>query len=159
MQIGLIYYSYSGHTAQVMTQLEHQLNQAGQEVSKLALEPREPLQLSALSAALKTQPVIDKYDRLILGSPVHGGRMSAPMRTFLEKSETLEGKPVAFLLTHFFPRKWGAVQTIAAMEALCQEKGAQVLGHADVTWLSLGRRKQIHESIDELATLITIKIL
>jgi len=154
VRIGMIFYSYSGHTAQVINQLEFQLSQTAVQVTKHALEPQEPLQLNALTVALRTLPEVDEFDALILGTPVHGGRMSAPVRTFLEETKALEGLPVAFLLTHFFPRKWGAVQTVAAMKTFCQSKGARVLGSADVTWLSLGRKKQINDCIEQVEKLL-----
>ncbi|MBG0786773.1 MAG: flavodoxin family protein [Anaerolineaceae bacterium] len=157
MKIGVIYYSYSGHTALVVDQLVTNLNASGADVSKIVLEPEGPLQLSAITVPLKTQPDVSGFDVLILGTPVHGGRMSAPMLAFLEKVPTLEGKHVAYLLTHFLPRKWGAVQTIEVMKGLCWERGAKILGSADVTWLSLGRKKQIQAAIEEIKGLVAGK--
>ncbi|QRN84557.1 flavodoxin family protein (plasmid) [Chloroflexota bacterium] len=155
MKIGVIYYSYSGHTALVVDQLVTDLNESGAEVSKIVLEPESPLQLSAITVPLKVQPDVSGFDVLILGTPVHGGRMSAPMLAFLEKIPTLEGKQVAYLLTHFFPRKWGAAQTIEVMKGLCWERGGKILGSADVTWLSLRRKKRILGAVEDIKTLLT----
>ena len=53
------------------------------------------------------------YDVYILGSPVHGGRISAPMRTFLTETDDLNGKSCILFVTHFFRHSWGADQALA----------------------------------------------
>ena len=154
MKIGVVYYSYSGHTALVVDQFVAEMKEAGEEVSKIVLEPEGPIQLSAIAAPLKALPDVSSFDVLVMGTPVHGGRMSGPMLTFLETVPTLEGKHVAYLVTHFFPRKWGAAQTIEVMEGLCWEKGAKILGGADVTWFGLGRKGKIADAIQKLQKLV-----
>jgi len=154
MKIGVIYYSYSGHTALVVDQLVAAFIEVGDQVEKVALETLSPLQLHTRTAPLKAIPDVGEYDALILGSPVHGGYMAAPMRSFLDSVRTLEGKPVAFLLTHFLPRKWGAIQVIEVMEGLCWEKGAKILGSADVTWFGLGRKGKISDAIHQLQKML-----
>ncbi len=157
MKIGVVYYSYSGHTAQVVDQFVADLSASGADITKMALEPEGPLQLSAVTVPLKNQPDISGFDILVLGTPVHGGRMSAPMLNFLENVSTLEGKKVAYLLTHFLPRKWGTVQTVEVMEGLCWEKGAKILGKADVAWFGFGRKKKISNAIAKLKELVAEK--
>ncbi len=56
MKIGVIYYSYSGHTKLVVDQLVMVLKGSGADVSKIVLEPENPLQLSAITVPLKEQP-------------------------------------------------------------------------------------------------------
>lgn len=157
MRVGVVYYSYSGHTALLVARLVSELSRVrGGQVREIPLEPEGSLQFNAISVPLKSMPTIEECDALILGTPVHGGRMSGPMRTFLEDISSLEDLRVAFLLTHFFPRQWGAVQTAEAMDALCREKGAEVLGSADVTWFSLHRENQINACISHIASLLEI---
>ena len=146
MKIGLIYYSQTGHTGLVAGQLVSALENAGHQVKTVPL--------SATQASIKEMPSIEPFDALILGTPVHGGRMSAPVRTFLESIASFAGKKVSFFLTHFLPRQWGAVQTIDALEKLCTEKGAVLQGSADVTWFSLCRKKQIREAVNRLSKLV-----
>jgi len=152
--IGLIVYSHTGHTAKVSEKLFSRLEGAGEVVEKVVLQPSGTFSMSAERVALGHLPAVDRFSKLVLGTPVHGGRMAAPMRTFLEDVPTLEGIQVVFLLTHFFPRQWGAVQTIEAMEALCQSKGAQVLGSADVAWLGLGRKRRIKRCVVQAESLL-----
>lgn len=152
--IGIIYFSHTGHTAQVVDRLAERLREAGKAAEAIALEPVGTFSPHDEAVRLQKLPDLAAFDQFILASPVHGGRMAAPVRTFLQEAGSLEGKPVALLLTHFLPRQWGAVQTVAAMEALCREKGAQVLGSADVTWFSLSRKKQINESISRISAML-----
>ena len=157
MKIGVIYFSHTGHTAQVVDSFVADSSSAGLDISKIALEPEGPLQLSAVTVPLKRLPDVSGFDVLVMATPVHGGRMSAPMMTFLETVPTLEGKRIAYLLTHFLPRKWGAVQTIEVMEGLCWEKGGKILGTTDVTWFGLGRNRRISQAIDHLKELMAAK--
>jgi flavodoxin len=146
----LIYYSQTGHTAKVMRQLAERFQGTGEVAELISLEPAGAFSARDMTVGLKEMPDLSSYDQLVLGTPVHGGRMAAPVRTFLQETAGLEGMPVILLLTHFLPRQWGAVQTIAAMEALCNEKGAKVQGSADVTWFSLGRKKAIKEAVRQV---------
>ncbi len=86
MKIGVIYYSYSGHTKLVVDQLVMLLKASGADVSKIVLEPENPLQLSAITVPLKEQPDVSGFEVLVLGTPVHGSRMSAPC-WLLERSQ------------------------------------------------------------------------
>lgn len=103
---------------------------------------------------LASLPDMTPHDVVVVARSVHGGCMAAPVRTFLEQTPSLAGKPVAFLLTHFLPYKMGAAQMIGAMPDLSEEVGATVLDSADVTWLSLGRQKKMKNAAVELAKTI-----
>jgi len=153
MNIGIIVHSHTGHTLSVAKKLEGKLSAAGHTVALEQVEPAEPAKLSATSAELKTKPAIDPYDALVFGSPVWGGRMSAPMTSYLEQIPSLEGKKVACLVTHFFFRGWGADQTLTLMKEVCESKGATVCGSGSVRWFSLGRKRQISKVVDSLSTL------
>ena len=131
--------------------LEERLALDGHAVTVEQLEAVEPLDLSATTAALKSEPPIDVYDAVVLGSPVNGGRMSAPMKTYLDQIPSLQGKRIAILLTHFFFQSWGANQTVEQMTEASESKGAMVCGVENVRWLSLRRRKQISEAVERLA--------
>ena len=131
--------------------LEERLALDGHAVTVEQLEAVEPLDFSATTAALKSEPPIDVYDAVVLGSPANGGRMSAPMKTYLDQIPSLQGKRIAILLTHFFFQSWGANQTVEQMTEASESKGAMVCGVENVRWLSLRRRKQISEAVERLA--------
>ncbi len=153
MKIGMIYYSKTGHTAQLAEKAAEKLRKAGHDVDIRRLETVVPLSMSAERAAVKEMPAIGDYDALAVGTPVHGGRISAPVVTFIENTPSFEGKPVVFFLTHFFPTKLSAHITIDALEKLGSEKNGQVLGSVDVTWFSFTRKKQVRDAAAEMVTL------
>jgi multimeric flavodoxin WrbA len=152
MKIGIIVYSHTGHTLSVARKLQQRLASDGHAVTLEQLHIAGPVNLSATTAPLKNRPPVNSYDALLFGSPVNGGRMSAAMNSYLEQVPSLRGRQVALLLTHFFPKGWGANQTIAQMTEVCRSKGAQVCGSGNVRWTSLRRRRQIAGAIDSLAS-------
>jgi multimeric flavodoxin WrbA len=153
MKIGLIVYSQSGHTLKVARALEAALAEAGHDV---ALEPIETVGLTRpglTDVPLEATPEIDGYDALVLGTPTWGGAMASPMATYLAQLDTLAGKPVACLVTGFFPAGWGRNQTLAQMKEVCQGLGATVVGTGSVGWLSFRRKRQIEEVVAQLCGL------
>jgi menaquinone-dependent protoporphyrinogen IX oxidase len=155
MNVGIIVYSHSGNTRSVVARLEKALAAAGHAVTVERLEAVEPGSLAGESAALTHMPAVEPYDALVLATPVRGGRPAPPMVRYLERVSSLAGKPVALLVTGFFPvPSWGRDQTRAALEALCAAKGTSVRGSAGVGWFSLRRRRQIAAAVARLCELL-----
>jgi flavodoxin len=153
MKIGLIVYSQSGHTKKVARALEAALSKADHEVT---LEPIEPVGLTRpglTDVPLQATPETEGYDALVLGTPTWGGAMASPMATYLARLDTLAGKPVACLVTGFFPADWGRNQTLAQIKETCEGLGATVVGTVSVGWLSFRRKRQIEESVAQLCGL------
>lgn len=154
MRIGVVVYSHTGHTLTVAERLKERLSEIGHSVTLERLESVGPVSPSAERGELRTKPFVGGYDALVLGSPVRGGRMSAPMRSYLEQVPSLEGKKVACLVTGVFPAVWGRNQTLAEMEEACESKGAEVCGSGSVGWFSLRRKRQISRIVDRLSGLL-----
>jgi len=150
MKIGIIYFSHMGHTQKVAENASEALRQAGFDVDCTQLIPKEPLDLRAERVPVEEIPQVVPYDLLVLGTPVHGGRMSAPMRYFLDEMPSIKGKKILALATHFFRKGWGAVQTIQQMQKICEIAGADFLGFVNVKWLSLFRSKQINIAVEAI---------
>jgi flavodoxin len=153
-RVGIIVYSHTGRTLTVAERLKERLSEIGHSVTLERLETVGPASLSADTVELRTKPFVGGYDALVLGSPVRGGRMSGPMRSYLEQVPSLEGKKVACLVTGFFPAGWGRNQTLAEMEGACESKGAVVCGSGSVGWFSLRRNRQISRVVDRLSGLL-----
>jgi multimeric flavodoxin WrbA len=154
MNIGIIVYSRNGHTRLAATKLKEALSAAGHGVSFVELETVGPLPRSARTAELKSIPALDAYEAVVLACPVQGGVPAPPMRVYLEQVASLQGKKVALLVGGFFPAGWGRNQTVAALKAMCESKGATVLGAATVRWSSLRRKRQIAEAVESLCALL-----
>jgi len=155
MRIGIVFHSKSGHTLAVAQELRDRLASDGLDVTLREVETAGPARPGSADISLRSRPPLDGYDELVIGSPVNGGRMSTAMAAYLEGVSSLAGQQVAFLLTHFFPRAWGAEQTIEQMTELCESKGATVLGWADVRWPNLRRRRDIRRAVDRLAAFLS----
>ena len=155
MHIGIVVHSNSGHTLRVASELRRHLDEVGHSVRLEELEASAPVRGGTTEVISKTIPSLDECDTVVLGSPVNGGQMSGMMRGYLSQVPSLEGKRVAFLLTHFFPQAWGTRQTIEEMANLCESKGASVVGWADVRWPNLRRRQDIATAVEKLMALVS----
>ena len=153
MKIGIIVYSRTGHTLSVVTKLKERLSANGRTVDLEQVEIYGLDRPGVMDVRLKTKPRTDTYDALVFGSPVRGGDMPPAMTSYLEQVTSLQGKKVAFLVTHFFPPAWGANQTIAQMKSICESKGATVCGSGDVGWPRLRQTRQIVDVVDRLSGL------
>jgi len=141
MNIGCVYYSQTGHTKDVVEKIVSQLTNADHLVSV------HRIQADSLSKSLEGHWDVSQYEALVIGTPVHGGVMAAPIRSFLKELRGLEGIQFALVVTHFFRRGWGAVQTLQEMQSICEAKGGIFLAQMDIKWLSIFRKKEITEAI------------
>ncbi|MFN2305049.1 MAG: flavodoxin family protein, partial [Anaerolineales bacterium] len=148
MNIALVFFSHMGHTKKAGEAVAGQLTAEGHHVNIFGIQPKEKLNLRAEEVEIKNQPEISSFDVLILGTPVHGGRMSAPIFTFLDQMPIVNGLRTVLLLTHFFRKEWGALQTIQSLEVLCKTKGLDVLGYANVKWFSFYRNRNIQRAVE-----------
>jgi len=146
VKVGLVHYSKTGHTKSVIEDIALNILKDEHDTVLLPLELASPWDASADRLPLKKLPDVQGFDCLIVGTPVHGGRMAGAVRTFLEEIEGLIGKEVVFLLTNLFWQGWGADQTIQQMRELCTAKGADVLGYGNVRWLGFKRNKRIQQA-------------
>lgn len=153
MKIGVILFSHRGHTKKVGEKVAARLQIDGHAVHLNLLETITPLNLREEEAAIKSVPEINEYDALVLGTPVHGGRMSAPMRYFLNQTPSMRGISVVLFVTHFFRIGWGATQTLQELQKVCENKGAQYLGAANIKWLSFYRKLNIKRSVEKISAI------
>ena len=156
MNIGIVVYSLTDHTLSVATRLQQKLAAAGHAVTLHRLEMVGPATARAeKSAELKSRPAVDGYDAVVFACPVHGGQPPPPVTSYLQGLASLHGKKVACLVTGFFPRAWGAKQTLATLQELCVSKGATVCGAGSVRWFGPFRQRRIAPVVDALAGCFT----
>lgn len=153
MNIGIIVYSQTGHTLSVATRLREKLSADGHAVTLERVESIGPVGPAETGIRLKTKPETDAYDGVVFGSPVIGGAMPPAMSSYMAQLPSLQDKKVACLVTHFFRPAWGADQTIAQMEDICESKGATVCGAGIVKWFQLRRKRQIAEVVERMSRL------
>jgi len=153
-QITLIVYSQTGHTLRASKKLTEAFTAAGHTVTVQRLETLGPASPGNSSVTLKAVPQLNGADAVVFCTPVHGGVPAPAMAHCLEQIAPLHGKPAACLVTSFFPAKWGADQTIAAVQSACEKKGAKFLGSASVRWFGFGIAGRCAQAAAELTRLL-----
>jgi flavodoxin len=74
---------------------------------------------------------LNKHDVLFVGSPTHGGEISAPVKKFITELPKSPGLKVAAFITHASPDKADYEKCFKALEAVGIEKGFRLLGCCD----------------------------
>lgn len=108
MKSAIVYYSLSGKTKRLAKDIAEQLKC---EIIEISEEKSRKgfigFMKSGYQAAtkktpkIKTNQSIEKFDMIILATPVWAGTMSSPMRSFItENKGILADKKVAFVSTH-----------------------------------------------------------
>jgi flavodoxin len=107
MKIGILYYSRTGNTRQAAKILEEKIKQNA-EVDLIEIEHvKKPGFFKAGGAAMKQKELpikntdfdMEKYDFLIVGSPIWGGNPSPFVKSFMNKAENIKGKQAAVFST------------------------------------------------------------
>jgi len=117
MKVLVAYYSMSGNTEKLAKAISDEASKNHESYLK-KVDEVEPKWLN-------------KHDVLFVGSPTHGGEISAPVKKFmggLPKSPKLK---VAAFITHSSPDKADYEKCFKALETLAEEKGFKLLGCCD----------------------------
>ena len=154
MNIGIILYSQTGNTYSVSLKLKEKLITAGHSVNIERLKVTGEVRPGTKDIKFEALPDTEPYDALVFGSPVQAFSLSSVMASYLTQIESLQGKKVAFLVTHFFPFPWmGGNRTVGQMKKICESKGAAVCGAEIVDWSNPSREKRITEVVENLSKL------
>lgn len=154
MNIGIVLYSQTGNTYSVSLKLKEKLITAGHFVNMERLKVTGEVRPGTKDIKFETLPDTELYDALVFGSPVQAFSLSSVMASYLTQIESLQGKKVAFLVTHFFPFPWmGGNRTVGQMKKICKSKGAAVCGAEIVDWSNPSREKRITEVVENLSKL------
>ncbi len=132
----IIYYSFEGNTKFIADYLAQKLD-----ADVLALKPAKEINTHGFmkyiwggrQAVMKSKPTlkkykfdINKYETIIIGSPVWAYTYSPPIHSFLSEN-VIEGKKVAFFCCH----EGGKGKTLEAIEKLLGEDN-EYLGAVDI---------------------------
>ncbi len=132
----LVIYSKTGHTLEVAKRI-----QLKKEFDLLMIEATSDDPNQPFVELIEIPDIID-YDHVILGSPVHGFRISKIMNAYLTQLPDLKGKTFDLFVTQFFPFAWmGANQSIKQMQKIIKQKNGTVRQVGRVSWRS--RKKEI----------------
>jgi flavodoxin len=147
MKIGIIVYSYTGHTLTVAKRLKEAIIDKGHEVSIELVEPMINEPGPSTKVLLKTSPDLSIYDFVIFGSPVQAFTLAGVMKKYLSSLHNFEDKSGYCFVTRYFKRKWlGGSKAINWIETKCQEKGIKILDSSMISWSS----KNLDDDISSL---------
>ena len=151
MNIGMIVYSQTGNTLSVAQKLQDKLAAAGHAVTLERIEVIGEIG-PGKAVQFRTLPDPTPYDALVIGGPVQAFSLNQATQEYLEQCASLEGKPVACLVTQQFPYPWmGGNHAIRQMRRLCKARGARVCGTGVVNWSKKTREEQIAQVTDALS--------
>ena len=112
MKIGMVYYSRTGNTKQVVNILEQKLKEKNADFDIIEIEHvNKPGFFAAGRASMKQQELpikntdfdMQKYDIIIAGTPTWAGKPSPFVISFINKADNMKGKKVAVFGTGMSP--------------------------------------------------------
>ena len=148
MKIGIVFYSFSGHTLSVSKKLQGKLIERDYEAELEQLEPAGAFKLTEEIVAVKDIPSLSDCDLLVFAAPVHGGRIAGPMAGFLNNAPSLGNKPAICVVSHFLPYSLGAKQMLQLFKPACAALDVQVIGTVNVPRLSFRKNQYINKVVD-----------
>ncbi len=143
MKIGLIVHSVTGNTLKVANQLQTVLTDKGHEVELKEIKTAGKVNPGETEANFTELPSLDGYDALIFGSHTEAFQLEQTMKLYFKQLENLKGFNVVCISTHQLPFKWlGGNSAVNKMKAMCEERGAIVLGTVVVDWSPKSKREE-----------------
>jgi flavodoxin len=137
MKVGIIVYSYTGHTLSVANKLKEAIKDKGHEVIIELIEPMNNNPGPSSQVILKTSPDISGYDFIVFGSPVQAFTLAGVMKKYLLNLPHFEGKSAYCFVTRQLKRKWlGGSRAIKWIKTKCFEKGINIIDSGMISWSS-----------------------
>ena len=112
MKIGIVYYSRTGNTKQAAKILEEKFKEKKAQVDLIEIEHvKKPGFFKAGSSAANQKEVpikntnfdLKKYDFIVAGTPTWAGKPSPYLKAFMNRTENVKGKKVAFFSVGMSP--------------------------------------------------------
>ena len=117
MKVLVAYYSMSGNTEKLAKAIHDEASKSNE---------------SHLKKVDEVEPKwLNQHDVLFVGSPTHGGELSAPVKKFLTEIPKSPKFKVAAFITHSSPDRADYEKCFKAFEAFGKEKGFTLLGCCD----------------------------
>jgi len=154
MSIGIVVYSWAGHTLSVAEKLQEGLVAGGHTVKLEQVTVVGGRKQGAREFGLETLPDVAPYDAVVFGSAVEAFSLSPVLTAYLKQIGSLQGKKVACLVTQQFPYPWmGGNRAIRQMKKLLKAKGGTIAGSAVVNWAKSRRGKTTVAALERLSDL------
>lgn len=145
MRIGIVVFSQTGHTKGVAASCQKALEQKGHQVDLMEIQVAPTK--SRNQVTLLNSPLVEGYDALAFGSPVHGFSLSMEMKSYLTNLPMLRGKKAVCFVTQGLA---GGKRSNKTMVTLCQAKGISVADTGVVTWPRKKSRVETEQLVERL---------
>ena len=147
MKIAIVVNSITGNSLLVAEKLKimfESLNHNA-EIKRIAPTCKEPVSGKDLkNIVLKDTPDLTSFDLVVLGAPVHAFSISAVIKEYVKKVDTIKDKKVMLYVTQSFPFPFlGGNHAINQLKTSCEDKGANVIKTGIVSWAKSKREKDI----------------
>lgn len=147
MNIGIIVYSETGNTLALCEQARDILTGYGQTVTLARITVNDV----KLDRSLRDAPVADRYDLVILGTPVQGFSLPVPVKEYLARATFAQGVKLGVLITQYFKADWlGGTQTLKQALAAFARFNPVFYGSGIVHVRSRKRDEQINAAMRAL---------
>jgi len=151
MNIGLVVYSWSGHTKEVAQKLRDKLASGGHNATLVDIPLTAERKQGARDFEIAQRPDLAAYDGLVFGAAVEAFSLSPVMIAYLKDVDSLASKQVACLVSQQFPFAWmGGNRAVGQMTKLCKAKGATIVSSAIVHWTASKRGASIAAATETL---------
>lgn len=137
MKTVIIFYSFSDNTRRIAEFIQREILRENKEADILRLKPlreKKTFLAQAAQAFLKQSPelenndrdyILDKYERIIIGSPVWALAPAPAVRSYLSRVKGIEGKKICVFFT--FGSGPGVAKAVKDIGGLIQKKKADIL--------------------------------
>lgn len=154
MNIGLIVYSWSGHTKEVAAELRERLAAKGHDATLVEIPLKAERRQGDRDFEIASMPDLSAYDALVFGAAVEAFSLSPVMTAYLKGVNSLQGKRAACLVSQQFPYAWlGGNRAIRQMKKLLRANGAAIVGSAVVHWAQSKREASLVAAVDRISGL------
>jgi len=161
MNIGIVYYSFTGNTRRSCLFLKEQLMAKGYSVVCIDLRPAHETTTfvkQCCQAAFKRLPQllecdydVGRYDMVIFASPVWAFSPAPPLNTYLQNIKNLSGKRAACFLT--FGSGVGAQRALNNLEERIRRKQGRLLFSKNISSEQTKHRRYLIEQFKTLLEL------
>ena len=158
MNIGIIYYSFTGNTRRSCLFLKECLSAKGHTVECLDLQPAHETKtfikqcyeaaFNKIPELLECNYDLGQYDMVIFASPVWAFAIAPALNAYLQKVKNLAGKKAACFLT--FGSGTGAQRALNSLEERIRQNQGQVLFSKNISGEQTKHRKHLLEQFQTL---------
>ncbi len=148
VKVGIIISSKTGNTKLVADKLKKKLDDKGYDVS---IDMVEPVSWDSETIMFENFPILNSYNIVIFGGPVHAFGLNRPMKKYLKEIPIHSELKAYCFLTQFFPFNFlGGNRAMRQLCRMLKNKKIESNKLGIIHWSSKRHNLEIDELIDDL---------